>query len=69
MKYKTINLDAFSVVGVKEFTSVENGENFTKIPQMRANLKETILMTTAVCGVKGIASCLIPALETYDNVE
>jgi AraC family transcriptional regulator len=38
MKYKTINLDAFSVVGVKEFTSVENGVNFINIPQMWARL-------------------------------
>ncbi|MDR2705269.1 MAG: hypothetical protein LBC02_05780 [Planctomycetaceae bacterium] len=40
MKYRTVNLDAFSVVGVKEFTSEENGENFTKIPQMWASLPE-----------------------------
>ncbi|MDR2475869.1 MAG: carboxymuconolactone decarboxylase family protein [Bacteroidales bacterium] len=35
----------------------------------RDELKEAILMTTTVCGIKGIASCLIPALEAYDNVE
>lgn len=40
MKCRTVNLDAFSVIGVKEFMPVENGENFTKIPQMWAGLPE-----------------------------
>jgi AhpD family alkylhydroperoxidase len=35
----------------------------------RDELKEAILMTTTVCGVKGIASCLIPALDAYDNAK
>jgi AraC family transcriptional regulator len=34
MKYRTVDLGAFSVIGVKEFTSFENGENFVKVPQM-----------------------------------
>ncbi|MDR1132680.1 MAG: GyrI-like domain-containing protein [Synergistaceae bacterium] len=38
MKYRTVDLDAFSVIGVKEFTSFENGENFIKIPQMWSRL-------------------------------
>jgi AhpD family alkylhydroperoxidase len=33
----------------------------------RDELKEAILMTTTVCGIKGVASCLIPALEAYDK--
>jgi AraC family transcriptional regulator len=40
MEYRTVRLDAFSVIGMKEFMSVENGENFTKIPQMWAGLPE-----------------------------
>ncbi|MDR1197563.1 MAG: hypothetical protein LBK94_00930 [Prevotellaceae bacterium] len=28
-----------------------------------------ILMTATVCGINGIASCLIPALEAYDNTK
>jgi AraC family transcriptional regulator len=40
MKYRIINLDAFSIAGIKEFTSVENGENFVNIPQMWARLPE-----------------------------
>jgi AhpD family alkylhydroperoxidase len=35
----------------------------------RDELKEAILMTTTVCGIKGVASCLIPALEAYDNAK
>ncbi|GHT64964.1 hypothetical protein AGMMS50239_23690 [Bacteroidia bacterium] len=35
----------------------------------RDELKEAIIQTTTVCGIKGIASCLIPALEAYDNAE
>lgn len=33
----------------------------------REELKEAIVMTTTVCGIKGIASCLAAALEVYDN--
>ncbi|MDR1200405.1 MAG: GyrI-like domain-containing protein [Tannerellaceae bacterium] len=45
MKYKTINLDAFSVVGVKKFTSMENGGNVITIPQMWASLPGETLAT------------------------
>ena len=38
MEHKTVGLDAFNVIGVKEFTSFENGENFMvnfiKVPKM-----------------------------------
>jgi alkylhydroperoxidase/carboxymuconolactone decarboxylase family protein YurZ len=34
----------------------------------RDELKEAIIMTTTVCGIKGIG-CLLPALETYDNAK
>ena len=33
----------------------------------RDELKEAIIMTTTVCGIKGIASCLEAALDVYDN--
>jgi Uncharacterized homolog of gamma-carboxymuconolactone decarboxylase subunit len=33
----------------------------------REEIRDTILMTLTVCGVKGLASCLIPALEAYEN--
>ena len=38
MKHRTVDLEAFSVIGVKEFTSFENGKNFTKVPQMWSRL-------------------------------
>jgi AhpD family alkylhydroperoxidase len=33
----------------------------------RDELKEAIIMTCTVCGIKGIASCLAAALEVYDK--
>lgn len=33
----------------------------------REELKEAIVMTTTVCGIKGVASCLEATLEVYDN--
>ena len=33
----------------------------------RDEIKETILLTLTVCGLKGINSCLVKALEIYDN--
>jgi alkylhydroperoxidase/carboxymuconolactone decarboxylase family protein YurZ len=35
----------------------------------RNELKEAIILTTTVCGIKGIASCLSVALEVYDKTE
>ncbi|MDR2806193.1 MAG: GyrI-like domain-containing protein [Dysgonamonadaceae bacterium] len=40
MKHKIVHLEAFSVAGIKEFTSVVNGENFVVIHQMWARLPE-----------------------------
>lgn len=33
----------------------------------REDIRDTILMTLTVSGVKGIANCLVPALEAYEN--
>jgi len=33
----------------------------------RDEIKETILLTLTVCGLKGINTCLVKALEIYDN--
>jgi AhpD family alkylhydroperoxidase len=35
----------------------------------RDELKEAIILTTTVCGIKGVASCLSAALEVYDKAE
>lgn len=34
----------------------------------RDEIKDTILMTLAVCGITGVTNCLVPALDTYDGV-
>jgi AhpD family alkylhydroperoxidase len=33
----------------------------------REEIRDTILLSLMVCGVDGIASCLVPALEAYDQ--
>ena len=33
----------------------------------REEIKDTILITLTVCGLKGISTCLQTALEAYDN--
>ena len=33
----------------------------------REEIKDTILITLSVCGLKGVASCLPTALEVYDK--
>jgi alkylhydroperoxidase/carboxymuconolactone decarboxylase family protein YurZ len=33
----------------------------------REEVKDTILITLSVCGLKGVASCLGPALAAYDS--
>jgi alkylhydroperoxidase/carboxymuconolactone decarboxylase family protein YurZ len=38
-----------------------------KLGATRDEVKDTILITLSVCGLKGVASCLPMALEAYDN--
>lgn len=33
----------------------------------RNEIRDTILLTLTVCGVKGFANCLVPALEAYES--
>lgn len=40
-----------------------------KLGATRDEIKDTILITLTVCGLKGVASCLPTALETYDKSE
>jgi AraC family transcriptional regulator len=67
MKYRKVNLDAFSVVGVKKFASKENGENFINIPQMWADFpvddlnKLRELSNLELSGVMGVCA------DMYDN--
>jgi len=40
-----------------------------KLGATREEVRDTILITLTVCGLKGVASCLPLALETYDKTE
>jgi len=40
-----------------------------KLGATREEIKDTILITLSVCGLKGVASCLPTALEVYDKTE
>lgn len=40
-----------------------------KLGATRDEIKDTILITLSVCGLKGVASCLPVALEVYDKEE
>lgn len=40
-----------------------------KLGATREEVKDTILITLSVCGLKGVASCLPTALEVYDKSE
>lgn len=40
-----------------------------KLGATRDEIKDTILITLSVCGLKGVASCLPIALEVYDKTE
>lgn len=40
-----------------------------KLGATRDEVKDTILITLSVCGLKGVASCLPVALEVYDKEE
>jgi len=40
-----------------------------KLGATRDEIKDTILITLTVCGLKGVASCLPLALDIYDKTE
>lgn len=40
-----------------------------KLGASREEIKDTILITLSVCGLKGVVSCLPTALEAYDTAE
>ena len=40
-----------------------------KLGASRDEIRDTILITLSVCGLKGVASCLPTALEVYDKTE
>lgn len=40
-----------------------------KLGATREEIRDTILITLSVCGLKGVASCLPTAMEIYDKTE
>ena len=40
-----------------------------KLGATRDEIKDTILITLTVCGLKGVSTCLPVALEVYDKTE
>ena len=40
-----------------------------KLGATREEIRDTILITLTVCGLKGVASCLPTAMEVYDKTE
>ncbi len=38
-----------------------------KLGATREEIRDTILITLSVCGLKGVATCLPPALDIYDK--
>ncbi|MGC3979536.1 MAG: carboxymuconolactone decarboxylase family protein [Paludibacteraceae bacterium] len=40
-----------------------------KLGASRDEIRDAILITLSVCGLKGVASCLPAALEAYDKAE
>jgi len=40
-----------------------------KLGATREEIKDTILITLSVCGLKGVASCLPTAMDIYDRTE
>ena len=67
MDYRIEQKEAFKIVGVKEWTSLENGQNFVNIPQMWKKLPQetcaqiAALANTELTGVLGVCA------DMYDN--
>ncbi|MDR1984473.1 MAG: GyrI-like domain-containing protein [Prevotellaceae bacterium] len=67
MNYRTVNLDAFSVIGMKEFTSVENGVDFTNIPQMWSRLSAETLSKLRELSDREPSGVLGLCADMYNN--
>lgn len=59
-------------IGIKA-SQGEAGAVAAHVPMAKAHgatrneIRDTIVLTPAVCGVKGISTCLVPALAAYEN--
>jgi AraC family transcriptional regulator len=67
MKQRMVQLGAFSVIGVKEFTTAENGENFTNIPKMWSRLPEKTLHELRTLSNLEPSGVLGVSADMYDN--
>ena len=59
-------------IGIKASTGDTTAVHFhvqmaKQLGATREEIKDTILITLTVCGIKGVASCLSTALEIYDQ--
>lgn len=61
-------------IGIKSAMGDNNAVYFhvimaKKLGATRDEIRDTILITLSVCGLKGVVSCLPTALEAYDKTE
>jgi alkylhydroperoxidase/carboxymuconolactone decarboxylase family protein YurZ len=59
-------------IGIKSSTGDSTAVFFhvkmaKKLGATRDEIKDTILITLTVCGLKGVSTCLQTALDAYDN--
>ena len=59
-------------IGIKASTGDTTAVHFhvqmaKQLGATREEIKDTILVTLTVCGIKGVASCLSSALEVFDK--
>jgi len=59
-------------IGIKSSTGDSSAVFFhvkmaKQLGATRDEIKDTILITLTVCGLKGVSTCLQAALEAYDN--
>ena len=59
-------------IGIKSSTGDSTAVFFhtkmaKKLGASRDEIKDTILITLTVCGLKGVSTCLQEALDAYDN--
>jgi len=61
-------------IGIKSSTGDTSAVFFhvqmaKRLGATREEIRDTILITLSVCGLKGVASCLETALDVYDKAE
>ena len=67
MNYKIEEKEGFTIVGVREFTTMENGENSTNIPKMREKLPNEIYAALAALSDRKPGGVLGVCGNMYDS--